>query len=176
MKKVMVRAWEIARQGVKKFGGKAIEYLAEALRMAWAEFKMAVANERGNIQLKGTEKQIAWAKAIRKQYMKAFDEFFQMFAETKGGKKVENFNEAKKEIMEALFNKTDAKYYIETIRGIETANTFKETYIAELLNELLKDMMEERHVGALRFRNFFGGRRITGPQIDEIIKKHKVRY
>lgn len=35
----MKRAWEIAREGVKKFGGKAIEYISESLKMAWAEFK-----------------------------------------------------------------------------------------------------------------------------------------
>src|SRR5690554_7300845 len=74
MKKVMVRAWEIAREGAKKFGGKVIDYLAEALRMAWAEFKMAVANERGSVKLVGTEKQVKWANDIRDKYMKAFDE------------------------------------------------------------------------------------------------------
>src|SRR5690606_12814867 len=38
-KEIMKRAWEIARQGQEKFGGKAIEYIAEALRMAWKEAK-----------------------------------------------------------------------------------------------------------------------------------------
>jgi hypothetical protein len=42
MKNVMKRAWEIARQGVKKFGGKVKEYFAEALRIAWKEFKKGV--------------------------------------------------------------------------------------------------------------------------------------
>lgn len=37
MKKIMKRAWEIARAACKKFGGKVSEYIAEALRMAWAE-------------------------------------------------------------------------------------------------------------------------------------------
>ena len=41
MKVVMKRAWEIAREGVAKFGGKVKEYFAEALKMAWAEFKNA---------------------------------------------------------------------------------------------------------------------------------------
>jgi len=39
MKNVMVRAWEIARKGQEQFGGKVSEYLAEALKMAWAEEK-----------------------------------------------------------------------------------------------------------------------------------------
>ena len=37
MKNVMIRAWEIAKDGVAKFGGKVKEYFAEALKMAWAE-------------------------------------------------------------------------------------------------------------------------------------------
>ncbi|WP_374018986.1 hypothetical protein ABU162_04350 [Paenibacillus thiaminolyticus] len=39
MKNVMSRAWEIAREGFKKFGGQLKEYFAVALRMAWAEKK-----------------------------------------------------------------------------------------------------------------------------------------
>lgn len=39
MKNVMKRAWKIAKQGAKKFGGKAIDYIAEALKMAWKEVK-----------------------------------------------------------------------------------------------------------------------------------------
>lgn len=34
---VMIKAWSIAREAAAKFGGKAVEYIAEALRMAWAE-------------------------------------------------------------------------------------------------------------------------------------------
>ena len=59
MKEVMIRAWEIAREGVKKFGGKVKEYIAEALRIAWKEFKMTVGNERG--QLKVGMKINGWA-------------------------------------------------------------------------------------------------------------------
>lgn len=35
----MTRAWEIAREGQKQFGGKVSEYLSEALKMAWVEAK-----------------------------------------------------------------------------------------------------------------------------------------
>ena len=38
-KKVMQRAWQLARQGVKQFGGKSKEYFSESLRMAWQEAK-----------------------------------------------------------------------------------------------------------------------------------------
>jgi len=36
MRNVMIRAWEIAKEGQKKFGGKVSEYLSEAMKMAWA--------------------------------------------------------------------------------------------------------------------------------------------
>ena|SRR5690625_2261788 len=39
MRNVMKKAWEIAKEGQKKFGGKVKEYFAEALRMAWALVK-----------------------------------------------------------------------------------------------------------------------------------------
>lgn len=42
MKKVMIKAWEIARNGQEKFGGKVSEYFAEALKMAWALIKKGV--------------------------------------------------------------------------------------------------------------------------------------
>lgn len=39
MRQVMLKAWEIAREGQKKFGGKVSEYMPEALRMAWGIVK-----------------------------------------------------------------------------------------------------------------------------------------
>lgn len=35
MKEIMNNAWKIAKNAAKKFGGKAIEYIAGALKMAW---------------------------------------------------------------------------------------------------------------------------------------------
>lgn len=40
--KIMKKAWEIAREGQKKFGGKVKEYFAQALRISWAIVKGAV--------------------------------------------------------------------------------------------------------------------------------------
>ena len=36
---VMRMAWEIARKGAARFGGKVKEYFAEALKMAWTIIK-----------------------------------------------------------------------------------------------------------------------------------------
>lgn len=49
MKNVMVRAWEIAKAAVAKFGGKVKEYFAQALAMAWKEVKKVVNNHFGFI-------------------------------------------------------------------------------------------------------------------------------
>lgn len=38
-KEIMIKAWKIAREGQKAFGGKVSEYFAEALKMAWAQAK-----------------------------------------------------------------------------------------------------------------------------------------
>lgn len=38
-KEVMKNAWKIAKEAVKTFGGKVIEYIAEAMKMAWAAAK-----------------------------------------------------------------------------------------------------------------------------------------
>ena len=39
MRGIMRAAWSWARHGAQKFGGKPVEYLAEALRIVWAEKK-----------------------------------------------------------------------------------------------------------------------------------------
>ena len=37
LSRLMVRAWELARVGARRYGGRALSYIAEALRLAWAE-------------------------------------------------------------------------------------------------------------------------------------------
>ncbi|APC45797.1 hypothetical protein PQA02_gp25 [Streptococcus phage CHPC577] len=38
-KEIMTKAWKIAKNASTKFGGKAIEYIAGAMKMAWAAIK-----------------------------------------------------------------------------------------------------------------------------------------
>lgn len=38
-KELMKNAWGIAKEAAKKFGGKAIEYIAGSMKMAWAAIK-----------------------------------------------------------------------------------------------------------------------------------------
>lgn len=61
MKNVMTRAWKIARKGVKKFGGKVSEYLAQALVMAWAEVKNTKAKL---VTTAGSRKHKSWVAKI----------------------------------------------------------------------------------------------------------------
>src|SRR5699024_10394838 len=69
MKNVMTRAWEIAREGYIKFGGKVVEYFAEALRMAWAEVKAA--KEKVEIALApGSRKHKSWLAVIKGPHAK----------------------------------------------------------------------------------------------------------
>src|SRR5699024_4826207 len=71
MRNVMTKAWEIARKGVEKFGGKAIEYISESLRIAWA-----IVKKGGNkmVEMKGSEKQIKWANDINPKEVEAIGE------------------------------------------------------------------------------------------------------
>lgn len=59
MKKVMVRAWEIAKEGASKFGGKVKEYFAAALKMAWAETRKVVLTTSA-----GSRKHKSWVAKI----------------------------------------------------------------------------------------------------------------
>jgi hypothetical protein len=45
MKEVMKNAWQIVKEAIAKFGGNCREYMGEALRIAWAEFKAKKAHK-----------------------------------------------------------------------------------------------------------------------------------
>lgn len=59
----MTKAWEIAKKGAAKFGGKVKEYFAEALKMAWAIAK----TQTGKIEIElsgGSRKHKSWVAQI----------------------------------------------------------------------------------------------------------------
>lgn len=91
MKNVMVRAWEIAKKGQEKFGGKVSEYFAEALKMAWAEVK-----QDSKPEFTGSPKQIKWANNVYPGVIKMLDE---LVAE------VEEYAKRKSEATQNAFNK-----------------------------------------------------------------------
>lgn len=53
MKEVMCKAWEIAKKAAKKFGGKAIEYIGGALKMAWEMAKGLTEKQIKALESKG---------------------------------------------------------------------------------------------------------------------------
>ena len=55
---IMTQAWNLAREGAKKFGGKVREYFASALRMAWEATRKPVDVVAALIALGGKE----WTK------------------------------------------------------------------------------------------------------------------
>lgn len=60
----MKRAWEIAKEAVVKFGGKAKEFLAGALKLAWAEVKNPAA-VKTEVELPGdTRRTRTWMAKI----------------------------------------------------------------------------------------------------------------
>lgn len=117
-KQIMKRAWEIARNGQKKFGGKVKEYFAIALKLAWKEVKSAMEKA----QLKGTPKQVAWAEAIRENVITyietCFNEGLKWFEAREGENeriaksKIEGIQQFK-EIQKMLYSQSDAKYWID---------------------------------------------------------------
>ncbi|MCE2320810.1 hypothetical protein GPX65_08500 [Streptococcus thermophilus] len=80
-KTVMTNAWKIAKEAVKTFGGKAIEYIAEALKMAWAtakggntslakfqaiEAKMRKAGKHSMVQVLNLAKEVKFNEVMHK--------------------------------------------------------------------------------------------------------------
>lgn len=108
MKQVMSKAWEIAREGVKKFGGKVKEYFAEALRMAWSIVKGQVEK----VQLVGSPKQIAWAEDLRNGVKVVYELLKENNLIDYDEDEKEDFEIADKVIQEIL-NSNSAKFYID---------------------------------------------------------------
>jgi len=61
MKNVMTRAWEIAKAAAAKFGGKAPEYIAGSLKMAWAETRKV---EPAEVIIGGNKRAKSWIAEI----------------------------------------------------------------------------------------------------------------
>lgn len=134
MKQVMKRAWELAKSGVKKFGGKVREYLAASLSIAWKEVK----NMGEKLaELVGTEKQVKWANDIRARIEsvkpqlkeKFISELEKMF-EGKTSEKHLNIKNTAKEsglsFIENLDNDTRATYYINAFSWVRSeSDAFK---------------------------------------------------
>ena len=108
-KEVMTLAWTIAKEGANKFGGSSVEYIAEAMKIAWASVK----SEQEEAPIYGLNKWRAVEAKMRQagQYGRA---------SLLGEAKVVKFNE--------VMHKVGAYYGIEVIADGSNYGTY---YIAE---------------------------------------------
>lgn len=148
-KQIMKRAWEIAKEGQKKFGGKVKEYFAIALKFAWKEVKAAEAGT-AKAQLKGTPKQVAWAEAIRQNVISYIEICFEKGLEWYEAREGENERIAQtkkegieqfKEIKNMLYNQSDAEYWIDEWQ----ANYKNDWKISEGIKFMLWKLGEDKY-------------------------------
>lgn len=135
MKNVMVKAWKIAKAAVVKFGGKAKEYIAEAMKMAWAEVKAA---------------------AIELTPEQTMDAFIAEFNKNEGAESdVKAVKWAKGDKLRIYFNFADfrgAKVFVDFDRkcnNITTAETraSKYTSITNAINAFVNEMNSKFYTG-----------------------------
>lgn len=160
MRSVMMKAWEIAREGAKKFGGKAIEYIAEALRMAWAIVKK---DAMELIELVGTEKQVKWAEDIRRIYIENIEEVKRLADEieklpAKGTiyrRNKEQLHKEFKQMLIDLLKNESAKFWIENFQNLtDKREWWPHPYrIARILSD--KELAGETYRVAQRIVHYF---------------------
>lgn len=119
MKKVMVRAWEIAKEAVQKFGGKVKEFFQQALIIAWSEIKNGVKM----VELKGSEKQITWAEEIRENIINLSIKVIETKKEMWLSRGMDESLIAKKcvkpmQFVEMLKSNDDAKWFIDNFKFV----------------------------------------------------------
>ena len=100
----MTKAWKIAKEAAKKFGGKAIEYIAGAMKIAWAAAK-------------GGNTSLAKFQAVEAKMRKSGK---WSMVEVLDAAKVVKFNE--------VMHKVGAYYGVEVIADGDSIGTY---YIAE---------------------------------------------
>lgn len=108
-KELMTNAWGIAKEAAKKFGGKAIEYIAGAMKMAWAA-------------IKDSDTSLAKFQAVEAKMRKSGK---WSMVEVLDSAKVVKFNE--------VMHKAGAYYGIEVVADGDSIGTY---YIAEKVWEV----------------------------------------
>lgn len=117
MKQVMKRAWELARAGATKFGGKVKEYFASSLSIAWSEVKKSVkVNLSEAVPFEtGSVKQQKWANDIRERIVIATNEQLLPVIEKEesASAEVEKAVSVYASIYNSIMNETSAKAIID---------------------------------------------------------------
>lgn len=139
---VMNKAWEIAREGVNKFGGKVKEYFAKALKMAWALVKKGV---KKVMEFIGTEKQIKWAKDIYPNAIEKIEEVIKHEEIEEYARKKELRSEGYNQYLkffEEMQEIKEASFWIETFGYNEDYTDFIRSFHKYVKSR--KNEMEER--------------------------------
>lgn len=127
--KLMKRAWEIAKNGAKKFGGKVREYFSIALSIAWKELKNMTIELKKVVEFTvGTPKQIKWANDIRNRIIIAAEKYIVPNIEEMKRVKLRGVTESDIEFaideylekVNSIAEETSAKAIIENYKHIRT--------------------------------------------------------
>lgn len=148
MQNVMKQAWAIARTGQKNFGGKVIEYFAEALRMAWRIVKNPQNKEEKNMkELVGSEKQVQWAEDIRKLVVEHVEDVRIAIEEALNSGRVPHYvaeDYSTDYFMDVINNfiesESSAKVWIEIFKSVTWKNSDK-----SIANHIIGSMIKNEH-------------------------------
>jgi len=119
---VMKKAWGMAKEAVQKFGGKIVEYFAQALKKAWQMVKSTHVLPT----LAGSEKQVKWASDLRQRFIARISDMEQRMRANEFAKDADEIKQALKYMNEY---KTDAKFYIDN----------RNCNFSHLLNDILHE-------------------------------------
>lgn len=145
---VMTKAWEIAKQGQAKFGGKVKEYFATALKMAWALVKKAssvIITPLKAVALEGSEKEIKWAKSIRAEVYHTLlnevqtEEYIAESSLPMGKSTVEKRNV--KNLMTAMLSEESLEAYFNGLRSFQLDNAKESAKGIAIRWERMKEIM-----------------------------------
>jgi hypothetical protein len=118
-KEVMLRAWELAKAGQRRFGGKVVEYLSVALKMAWAEARQPKTVRFGvNHQPSGGREWVA--EIVGRHPRFKFDRVFLNAAERKwssSGKTGTTFYELKEGCIYEVNEPWNGRYFVAVVGG-----------------------------------------------------------
>lgn len=131
--KVMKKAWEI----FKKVGVRTMEAWSAALRKAWA-----IAKGMDMVELKGTEKQVAWANDIRKNVFDMYQEI-KTFVRAYGDFRPERHEKTLELIEQELAAKDSAEFWIDYFKAA-THFREKEDYRAGMVIDSIYYLFKER--------------------------------
>ena len=144
----MKKAWEIAKQGQAKFGGKVKEYFATALKMAWALAKKAsstIITPLKAVALVGTDKQIEWAKSIRSEVYHSLmnevqtEEYIAESSLPMGKNTIEK--RSVKNLMTAMLSEETLEAYYNGLRDFQVENAKKSAEGIAIRWERMKEIM-----------------------------------